>query len=164
MENNSDKSALPSSWTTFQSPNLLRYIGFHLTNELLGKQKKQELNKCFGILWQLLRPKSKLWTDNKLTIYKTILWPIWTYGIELWGSAQPSNIYIIQCFQSKVLHKIHFLIRDWIKNFNRLQRESYLKFWNVLFLMFYRNKFSYYPYIFSCIFWSVKLNQSLAFL
>ena len=30
--------------------------------------------------------KSKLSTENKLKIYKTIIKPIWTYGIPLWGT------------------------------------------------------------------------------
>jgi hypothetical protein len=35
--------------------------------------------------------------------YKAILKPIWTYGIELWGCAKPSNTIIFQAFQSKTL-------------------------------------------------------------
>jgi len=29
--------------------------------------------------------------ENKMLICKTILKPVWTYGIELWGSANKSN-------------------------------------------------------------------------
>ena len=43
---------------------------------------------------------------NKILIYRTILKPIWTYGIQLWGSAAESNIEIIQRFQNKVLRAI----------------------------------------------------------
>jgi hypothetical protein len=43
---------------------------------------------------------------NKLLLYKTILKPIWTYGVQLWGSASDSNIEILQRFQSKLLRKI----------------------------------------------------------
>jgi hypothetical protein len=32
---------------------------------------------------------------NKLLIYKTIIKPIWTYGVELWGCASKSNVAII---------------------------------------------------------------------
>lgn len=35
-----------------------------------------------------------------------VLMPIWTYGIQLWGSASTSNIEILQRFQSKTLRKI----------------------------------------------------------
>jgi hypothetical protein len=41
--------------------------------------------------------------SNKLLLYKVILKPIWTYGIQLWGSASTSNIEILERFQSKVL-------------------------------------------------------------
>jgi hypothetical protein len=52
----------------------------------------------------LLGRKSKLPTSNKLLMYKTILKPIWTYGIQLWGMASASNIEILEHFQSKALH------------------------------------------------------------
>jgi hypothetical protein len=48
-----------------------------------------------------LRSKSRLSTSNKLLIYKTIFEPIWTYGIQLWGTASTSNIEILERFQSK---------------------------------------------------------------
>jgi hypothetical protein len=59
----------------------------------------------FTRVW-LLRQKSKLFTSNKLLINKTILKLIWTYGIQLWGTASTSNIDILERFQSKTLHMI----------------------------------------------------------
>jgi hypothetical protein len=47
--------------------------------------------------------KSKLSTSNKLLIYKTILKSIWTYWIQLWGTASTSNIEILERFQWKTL-------------------------------------------------------------
>ena len=44
--------------------------------------------------------------ENKLPIYKTVLKPIWTYGIALWGCASKSNISVIQRYQSKLLRSI----------------------------------------------------------
>jgi hypothetical protein len=44
--------------------------------------------------------------QQKLLIYKVILNPIWTYGIQLWGTTSNSNIKILECFQSKVLRLI----------------------------------------------------------
>jgi hypothetical protein len=41
---------------------------------------------------------------NKLLIYKTILKPIWTCGIQLWGTASTSKKEILEHFQSKALH------------------------------------------------------------
>jgi len=43
---------------------------------------------------------------NKLLIYKTVLKPAWTYGIELWGCVTKSNIAVIQRHQSKLLRTI----------------------------------------------------------
>jgi hypothetical protein len=37
----------------------------------------------------------KYTTKNKILLYKTILKPIWTYGIPLWGAASNSNIEIL---------------------------------------------------------------------
>jgi len=44
--------------------------------------------------------------ENKLLVYKAILKPIWTYGVQLWGSASNPNIEILERFQSKVLRII----------------------------------------------------------
>jgi hypothetical protein len=52
--------------------------------------------------WLLCR-KSNLAIENKLLIYKTIIIPIWMYGLELWGCASKSSISIIQRSQSKIL-------------------------------------------------------------
>jgi hypothetical protein len=39
-------------------------------------------------------------------MYKTVLKPIWTYAIQLWGTASTSNIEILERFQSKALRMI----------------------------------------------------------
>jgi hypothetical protein len=39
-------------------------------------------------------------------LYKTILKLIWTYGIQLCGTASTSNVEILERFQSKVLRQI----------------------------------------------------------
>ncbi|PNF19327.1 hypothetical protein B7P43_G07306 [Cryptotermes secundus] len=62
-------------------------------------QKTKELNWLKG-------RKSHLSIENKLLIYKTVIKPTWTYGIELWGCASKSNIAIIQRAQSKILRTI----------------------------------------------------------
>jgi hypothetical protein len=41
--------------------------------------------------------------DFLVTLYKTILKPIWTYGIPLWGTASSSNIEILGRYPNKVL-------------------------------------------------------------
>ena len=54
----------------------------------------------------MIRGNSQLTMNNKLILYKSILKPIWTYGIQLWGTASNSNIEILQRFQNKVLRTI----------------------------------------------------------
>ena len=49
---------------------------------------------------------SKHLLENKLLIYRTILNPVWTYGIELWGCANKRNIPITQRYKSKLLRTI----------------------------------------------------------
>jgi hypothetical protein len=56
-------------------------------------------------MYWLLRRKSKLST-NKLLLYKAILKPIWTYGIQLSGKASTSNTEILEHFQPKTLRMI----------------------------------------------------------
>jgi hypothetical protein len=51
-------------------------------------------------------PKIAFITGNKLLVYKAILKPICTYGVQLWGSASNSSIEILERFQSKVLRII----------------------------------------------------------
>ncbi|KMQ90709.1 hypothetical protein RF55_9503 [Lasius niger] len=57
-------------------------------------------------MYWLIGRKSQLSIENKLLLYKTIIKPVWTYGIQLWGTASISNINILQRFQSKVLRMI----------------------------------------------------------
>lgn len=57
-------------------------------------------------MYWLIGRKSQMSTHNKLLIYKQILKPIWTYGLQLWGCARSTNIAPIQKFQNKVLRTI----------------------------------------------------------
>ena len=50
--------------------------------------------------------KSKLSIENKLKIYKTIIKPIWTYGISLWGTAAMRHINKIEIIQAKILRTV----------------------------------------------------------
>jgi hypothetical protein len=66
----------------------------------------QTLNlKLQQMSWPLER-KYKLSLENKLLVFKCILKPIWTYGIQLWGCTKPSNTKVLQRFQSNVLRSI----------------------------------------------------------
>jgi hypothetical protein len=54
-------------------------------------------------------------------LYKTILKPIWTYGIQLWGTASTSNIEILERFQSKALRII--VDAPWCVPNNHIRRD-----------------------------------------
>jgi hypothetical protein len=54
----------------------------------------------------LINRKSQLSLENKITIYKAIIKPVWTYGIELCGYSRPSNTKILLTIQSKTLRKL----------------------------------------------------------
>jgi len=56
-------------------------------------------------MYWLMERKSALST-HKLVLYKQILKPVWTYGIQLWGRTKQSNTAVIQRFQNKVLRNI----------------------------------------------------------
>ena len=45
-------------------------------------------------------------SSPRIMLYKATLKPIWTYGIQLWGTASNSNIEILQGFQSKALRSL----------------------------------------------------------
>jgi hypothetical protein len=64
------------------------------------------VSKEYAVSIWLTKKKSQLSLENKITIYKAITKPVWTYGIELWGCSKPSNTKILQTFQSKTLRKL----------------------------------------------------------
>lgn len=68
--------------------------------------KRKQLGLKLSQMYWIIGRKSKLSLDNKILLYKTILKPIWTYGIQLWGTASNSNIAILQRFQNKILRVI----------------------------------------------------------
>lgn len=88
----------------------VKYLGLHLDQKLTWqkhvKTKRQQLNIKLREMSWLMGRKSKLSIENKLLLYKCILKPIWTYGIQLWGCTKPSNTKIIQRLQSKVLRLV----------------------------------------------------------
>jgi hypothetical protein len=68
--------------------------------------KRKQLGLTLAKMHWLLGRQSKPSTTNKPFLYKTILKPIWTYSIQLWGTASKSNIEILERFQSKALRMI----------------------------------------------------------
>ena len=90
--------------------NEAKYLGIHLDRKLIWQKhiftKRKALVLQSRKMYSLLGRKSKLSIENKLLLYKTILKPIWSYGIQLWGTAANSNIEILQRFQSNMLRNI----------------------------------------------------------
>ena len=87
-----------------------KYLGIHLDRRLTWQKhiftKRKQLGLQLHRTYWIIGRKSKLSLENKLLIHKTILKPIWTYGIPLWGTASNFNIEILQRFQNKVLRSI----------------------------------------------------------
>ena len=92
---------------TLPSVNGVKFLGMCLdrrltwTKHIKTKRKAMEL-KLRKMYW-LIRRKSQLSLYNKLIIYKVIIKPVWTYGIQLWKAACNLNLDIIQRLQSKTL-------------------------------------------------------------
>ena len=88
----------------------IKYLGLHFDKCLTWKnhittKRKQLEHKTREISWLIVK-HSHLSLENKLLIYKTVLKPVWTYGIELWGCATRSNIAVMQRYQSKLLRSM----------------------------------------------------------
>ena len=88
----------------------IKYLRIHLDTHLTWKHHiKSIINRIHGkrkqMYWSTNR-KSKLSIMNKLNIYKTIIKPIWTYGVPLWGTVAMSHINKIEIEQAKILRTI----------------------------------------------------------
>jgi hypothetical protein len=122
--------------------NEVKTLGMHLDRRLTWakyiESKRKQLNlKAKQIHWLL--GKSALSTESKLLLYKEVLKPIWTYGIQLWGTASNPNIEILQRFQSLTLRCI--LNASWYTNNHRIHENlqmntvlSEIKKWNAKYL------------------------------
>jgi len=67
-----------------------RYLGLHLDRRLNWRRhistKRKQLGTQLSKMYWMLGSKSQLSVESKLLLYKTILKPIWTYGVQLWHS------------------------------------------------------------------------------
>jgi hypothetical protein len=69
----------------------VKYLGLHLDQRLTcstnTKTKRLHLNLKLRSMYWLLGRKSKLSLPNKLLLYKCVLKPVWTYGIQRYATA-----------------------------------------------------------------------------
>lgn len=90
--------------------NETKYLGIHLDRRLTWRnhieKKVSNIKLKMKSLYWMLNSKSALPLEYKVLLYKAMLKPIWTYGIEMWGTATPSNIEKLQRVQSKALRII----------------------------------------------------------
>jgi len=87
--------------------NTIKYLGIHLYQKLNWKEhiirkRKQAKLKVKDLYW-LIGRKSPLSLENKLLLYKTIIKPIYTHVIEIWGCPGKSSQAILQKTQSTTL-------------------------------------------------------------
>ena len=96
--------------TIIPSKDSVRYLGMTLDRRLTWKkhilEKTKQLKEKLRKFYWITGRRSKLNIQNKITLYKAVIKPVWTYGIQLWGTASNSNIEILQRFQSKTLRSL----------------------------------------------------------
>jgi hypothetical protein len=102
-----------------------KYLGMYLDRRLTWRKhidaKRKHLGLKFNKMYWLMGRNSSLTMENKLLLYKSILKPVWTYGIQLWGSASKSNIEILERFQAKTLRTI--ALAPWYVTNQVIQRD-----------------------------------------
>jgi hypothetical protein len=82
--------------------NTAKYLGMTLDAKLRWKahvkKKREKLGLRYKKIYWLIGRNSSLSLHNKLLLYKQILKPLWTYGIQLWccTNQSTSNRDIIQ--------------------------------------------------------------------
>lgn len=117
--------SLTLNGVTIPTSNCVRYLGFRIDRRLTWKEhiqmKRKEVNMKTKKMFWLFGPKSQLSLENKVRLYKTVLKPTWSYGIELWGTASNSNIEILQRYQSKTLRLLSNA--PWFLNNNCIHRD-----------------------------------------
>jgi hypothetical protein len=78
-------------------------LGITLDAKLQRKQHIKKKTWWISIKFSLSGRNSELSVHNKLTLYRQVIHPVWSYGIQLWGCASDSNIQVIKRYQNKVI-------------------------------------------------------------
>lgn len=115
---------------TLPTEKQVKYLGMYLDQRLTWKPhlttKRKQINLKLKKMYWLIGRKSSLLLYNKILLYKTIVIPIWTYGIQLWGCAKTSNINIIQRCQNKTLRTI--TDAPWYVNNETIHKDLNIKY------------------------------------
>lgn len=87
-----------------------KYLGLTLDSKLRWKAhidtKIRQLKILSNKMKMLTGRRSRLSLSNKLLVYKQIIKPVWTYGLELWGKSAASNIKPMQTSINNILRII----------------------------------------------------------
>lgn len=95
--------------------NEVKYLGVTLDHKLkfgrhIDESQRKSLN-CFRSLYPLLCRKSKLSTENKLILYKSIIRPRLMYASPVWKNSATIHLNKLQLVQNKILKCIHGVSR-----------------------------------------------------
>ena len=92
---------------TIEEKNSVKYLGVTLDRRLsFAPHITQTLTRTYAMLsrlYPLANRRSKLSTDNKLTLYKTIFRPIMTYACASWNIISDTQCKRLQTTQNKLL-------------------------------------------------------------
>lgn len=90
--------------------NSIKYLGIILDKRLTWNQhiksKRLILNSRSRSLKILITNNKCSSLKTKLLIYKSLIKPIWSYGLQFWGTGKKTNLNKIQAFQYITLRKI----------------------------------------------------------
>lgn len=112
------KRRLPQSELVLNGSNIpfkphITYLGVTLDNKLSYgphiTSTKLKVSNCIRAIYPLIGKKSKLSTNNKMIIFKTIVRPIMLYASPVWMNAAHSHIKHLQIAQNKCLKIIYNL-------------------------------------------------------
>jgi hypothetical protein len=96
--------------TQVPQANSAKYLGMHLDSRLNWKlhveKKVAQVKLKIRQLYWLIGRHSQLDLYCKCLLYKQIIRPIWTYGIQIWGCTAKSNREKIQARQNLILRAI----------------------------------------------------------
>lgn len=89
----------------------VKYLGFNIDRRLkFGPHIRAAANSAklaARLLWPLIRPTSFLGIDEKILLYKTLVRPRLTYGVQVWwNQVSKSNFYLLERVENKTLRYI----------------------------------------------------------